>query len=211
MSCSELHRKRALVESGQPCLVWVSLPASASLCRLDAGLPSRAKCGRHMLAADLTRHATIIPFRTDPLSSELGSQPELGCISTGERDHLGTRSVVVFCRLGRSCTALGKPAAGTMGSPDGRQARRSRNEPRSELPRKLLTVAASFLHVSTCACRAFACAAKKPISNSKRCAGKRPFSAVQNGGQVFEMGGVTDSRVRSAAGVYVGNSCYSSS
>jgi hypothetical protein len=41
-------------------------------------------------------HATIIPFRTDPLSSELGSQPELGCISTGERDHLGTRSVVVF-------------------------------------------------------------------------------------------------------------------
>ena len=52
-------------------------------------------------------HATIIPFRTDPLSSELGSQPELGCISTGERDHLGTRSVVVFCRLlRRFCTAL---------------------------------------------------------------------------------------------------------
>ena len=59
-------------------------------------------------AHDTSCHATIIPFRTDPLSSELGSQPELGCIRTGERDHLGTRSVVVFCRLqGRFCTALG--------------------------------------------------------------------------------------------------------
>ena len=55
---------------------------------------------------DLSCHATIIPFRTDPLSSELGSQPELGCISTGERDHLGTRSVVVFCKFARFCTAL---------------------------------------------------------------------------------------------------------
>lgn len=41
-------------------------------------------------------HATIIPSRKDPLSSELGSQPGLGRISTGERDHLGTRGVVVF-------------------------------------------------------------------------------------------------------------------
>ena len=48
-------------------------------------------------------HATIIPLRTDPLSSELGSQPELGCISTGERDHLGTRSVVVFCNPCPAC------------------------------------------------------------------------------------------------------------
>ena len=39
--------------------------------------------------------ATIIPHRIDRLSSELRIQPVLGSISTGLRDHLGTRSVVV--------------------------------------------------------------------------------------------------------------------
>lgn len=40
--------------------------------------------------------ATIIPCRIDRLSSELRSQSALGSISTGLRDHLGTRSVVVL-------------------------------------------------------------------------------------------------------------------
>jgi hypothetical protein len=52
--------------------------------------------GCHMHTPPGSWHATIIPPRKDPLSSELGSQPGLGCISTGDRDDLGTRSVVVF-------------------------------------------------------------------------------------------------------------------
>eukprot|EP00983_Pelagomonas_calceolata_P053520 1143326-Pelagomonas_calceolata.AAC.5 len=39
---------------------------------------------------------TIIPCRTDRLSPELRSQSALGSISTGLRDHLGTRSVVLL-------------------------------------------------------------------------------------------------------------------
>src|SRR3569833_2672821 len=52
-------------------------------------------CNGRVLVEPQGWHATIIPSRTDPLSSELGSQPGLGRISTGERDHLGTRGVVV--------------------------------------------------------------------------------------------------------------------
>ena len=49
-------------------------------------------------------HGSLIPLRTDPFSSEPGSQPQLGGTSTGERDHLGTRRGELFC-LPRLCNS----------------------------------------------------------------------------------------------------------
>ena len=52
--------------------------------------------------------AALIPLRKDRLSSELRSQPQLGCISTGLRDHLGTRSgAVPFAFLGGEPKSIG--------------------------------------------------------------------------------------------------------
>jgi hypothetical protein len=64
-------------------------------------------------------HATVIPPRTHPIPSELGSETWLGPISTGLRDHLGTLGAVVFCWFGHcsvllslSMTGAGVGAAG---------------------------------------------------------------------------------------------------
>lgn len=44
-------------------------------------------------------HATVIPLRTHPIPSELGSETWLGPTSTGLRDHLGTPGAVVSCHI----------------------------------------------------------------------------------------------------------------
>lgn len=49
---------------------------------------------RHRPCKALCECPTLIPCRMDRLSSELRSQSALGSISTGLRDHLGTRSGV---------------------------------------------------------------------------------------------------------------------
>ena len=51
----------------------------------------------------LDRHATAIPSRLDPFSSDQGSQTGLGSTSTRLSDRPGTLSAVVYCHHKQFC------------------------------------------------------------------------------------------------------------
>lgn len=52
-----------------------------------------------LLVAPPFCHGTVIPLETYPIPSALGSQIELGQISTGQSDLLGTPGAVLYCNF----------------------------------------------------------------------------------------------------------------
>ena len=71
----------------------------------------------------LSWHATVIPARTYPIPSDLGSQAGLGRISTTKRNLAGTPGAVAFCSAPRSTPPTDEKLPAAVPPPDAKPAR----------------------------------------------------------------------------------------